>query len=99
MIALDYEDRSFGYRLFLLMGKSIRSVWVVFLTIILIVTVFYGIVLNAFDSQGVAILVCIGLLGLITFLSMVDIREERVKFSKVNGSSGSKVYRASSRKK
>ena len=96
---MDYEDKSFGYKLAWFIGKSFRSLWIVFLTIVLVITVIYGIVLNAFDSQGIAVGLCALLLGLITFFSMIDIREEKDKFSNSNKKNGYKVFRASSRKK
>lgn len=93
----DFDDK-LEYRAAMLIGKSARAIWVVVLTIILIVTVMYGVVLNAFDSQPVAILVSIILLSVITFLSMSDIRDEKRKFDSVKNGSPS-VSRASSRKK
>ncbi len=96
---MDYDDRSFGYRLFVLSGKFFRSIWTVFLTIVLIITIFYGIVLNTFNSQGVAIIVCVILLGVIMFLSMMDISEEKTRFSESNKKNGVSISRASLKRK
>lgn len=96
---LNYDDKPLGYRFAWFVGKSFRSLWIVFLTIVLVITVLYGIVLNTFDSQGIAVALCALLLGLITFFSMVDIREEKDKFSNANKKSGRKVSRASSKNK
>jgi len=93
----DWDDKV-EYRLAMLVGKSARAIWIVVLTIILIVTVMYGVVLNAFDSQPVAIFVSIFILAGITFLSMTEIKDEKRRYDGVkNGNIN--VSRTSSRRK
>lgn len=92
----DVDDK-FWFRIAMLGGKSFRLLWNVLLTIIVIITFFYGVILNSFGSQWIAILICVGLLGVITFLSLIDIKEEKHRFDDWKTSNGS--YRASSKKK
>jgi len=83
------------YRLFMFFAKAGRALWIVILTIILIIAVVYGVFLNAFHSQGWAILLCVVLFGGIVFLSAADVRDAKMRYDETRRR---RVVRASSRK-
>lgn len=61
----------------ILFFKSGRAIWIVFLSIVLILTVFYGVVLNTFESPVLAIVISALVLGILIFLAIFDIKEAR----------------------
>ena len=94
-------DDSVRYRFMIFLGKSARTVWIIVLTIILVITVFYGIILNCFNSRGIAVIISIIFVGGVTFLGFVDVKHEKERLDSVSsGGKGKKgkVLRASSRK-
>ncbi len=98
MIFMAVDTDGIGYRFVMLVGKSSRLLWNIFLTIVFIITFMYGVILGKFGSQWIAIVICVLILGVITFLSLVDVKEEKHRFDNVRNSSGS-VSRASSKKR
>ena len=93
------DTEGIPFRFAMLVGKSGRLLWNILLTIVFIITFMYGVILNSFGSQWIAIVMCVFILGVITFLSLGDVKDEKNRFDGVRGNAGKKVSRASLRKK
>jgi tetrahydromethanopterin S-methyltransferase subunit E len=54
-----------------------RSVWTVIFGLIIVLTFIYGVFLNKFGSQYIAILISALIFGILVFLSLNDAKEAR----------------------
>ena len=70
-----FEKESSQVGIFL-MGIS-RSIWNVIISLVIILTFVYGMLLKSVGSRFIAVLLCAGLFGLLIFMSLYDAKKSR----------------------